>query len=190
MMTHAAGAAVARAPERDGPRAGRAGGEARADREPLAAAAGAGPPASPWRFARWRRPSSTRSISITTCSTCRARACRRWNLKRTSFALGAHQVGAVRRRHRHQPAAGRRARAAAYQPARGGQRRVHHRLPGEDQTRKLAMVGDIKRELASVHFDEPDPKPVDLQELSAHALLAARLPRRGAGRGAEGRSRT
>ena len=35
-----------------------------------------------------------------------------------------------------------------------------------DQTRKLALVGDIKQELASVHFGEPDPKPVDLQELS------------------------
>jgi hopanoid biosynthesis associated RND transporter like protein HpnN len=35
-----------------------------------------------------------------------------------------------------------------------------------DQTRKLALVGDIKRELASVRFAEPDPKPVDLQELS------------------------
>ena len=29
------------------------------------------------------------------------------------------------------------------------------------------MVGDIKQELASVRFGEPDPKPVDLQELSA-----------------------
>jgi hypothetical protein len=37
----------------------------------------------------------------------------------------------------------------------------------EDQTRKLGVVGDIKRELASVHFTQPDPKPVDLQELSA-----------------------
>jgi uncharacterized protein len=37
----------------------------------------------------------------------------------------------------------------------------------EDQTRKLAMVGDIKQELASVCFETPDPNPVDLQELSA-----------------------
>jgi hopanoid biosynthesis associated RND transporter like protein HpnN len=36
-----------------------------------------------------------------------------------------------------------------------------------DQTRKLAMVGEIKRELASIHFPKPDPRPVDLQELSA-----------------------
>ncbi|MCX6927035.1 MAG: MMPL family transporter, partial [Verrucomicrobia bacterium] len=37
----------------------------------------------------------------------------------------------------------------------------------EDQTRKLPMVGNIKRELASVRFGAPDTKPVDLQELSA-----------------------
>ncbi|HOX58755.1 MAG TPA: MMPL family transporter [Candidatus Paceibacterota bacterium] len=37
----------------------------------------------------------------------------------------------------------------------------------EDQTRKLAIVGEIKRELASLRFAEPDPQPVDLQELSA-----------------------
>ncbi|MGD0262604.1 MAG: MMPL family transporter [Verrucomicrobiota bacterium] len=36
----------------------------------------------------------------------------------------------------------------------------------EDQTRKLALVGDIKQELSSVRFADPDPKPVDLQELS------------------------
>ncbi len=37
----------------------------------------------------------------------------------------------------------------------------------EDQTSKLGLVSDIKRELASVHFAEPDTKQVDLQELSA-----------------------
>ena len=43
-----------------------------------------GPPASRWRCAPWRPRSSTKSTSITTCSTCRARACRPWNMKRTS----------------------------------------------------------------------------------------------------------
>jgi hypothetical protein len=37
----------------------------------------------------------------------------------------------------------------------------------EDQTKKLGLVSDIKRELAPVHFSDPDPRPVDLQELSA-----------------------
>jgi hypothetical protein len=37
----------------------------------------------------------------------------------------------------------------------------------EDQTGKLGLVNDIKRELATVHFAEPDSMPVDLQELSA-----------------------
>ncbi|MBP7976866.1 MAG: MMPL family transporter [Verrucomicrobia bacterium] len=37
----------------------------------------------------------------------------------------------------------------------------------EDQTRKLAVVGQIKQELAAVRFSEPDPRPVELQELSA-----------------------
>ena len=36
----------------------------------------------------------------------------------------------------------------------------------DDQTRKLAIVGDIKRELSSVRFEPPDPNPVDLRELS------------------------
>ena len=36
----------------------------------------------------------------------------------------------------------------------------------EDQTRKLATIEDIKQDLASVCFEAPDPKPVDLQELS------------------------
>ncbi len=36
----------------------------------------------------------------------------------------------------------------------------------EDQTRKLAVVGEIKRELSALRFAEPDPGPVDLQELS------------------------
>ena len=36
----------------------------------------------------------------------------------------------------------------------------------EDQTRKLAMIGDIKLELCTFLFDDPDPKPVDLPKLS------------------------
>ena len=36
----------------------------------------------------------------------------------------------------------------------------------EDPTRKLRMIADLKRELAPVRFDEPDPRPVDLDELS------------------------
>jgi hopanoid biosynthesis associated RND transporter like protein HpnN len=36
----------------------------------------------------------------------------------------------------------------------------------EDPTRKLALIGGLKKELCSVHFDQPDPKPVDLTELS------------------------
>jgi uncharacterized protein len=37
----------------------------------------------------------------------------------------------------------------------------------ENQTNKLALVGGIKQELCNVRFAAPDPKPVDLQELSA-----------------------
>jgi hopanoid biosynthesis associated RND transporter like protein HpnN len=37
----------------------------------------------------------------------------------------------------------------------------------EDQTHKLALVGDIKEELSSVSFHNPDPKPVNIEELSA-----------------------
>jgi uncharacterized protein len=40
------------------------------------------------------------------------------------------------------------------------------RFLSEDQTRKLAIVGDIKKELAPISFPEPDPAPVDLSELS------------------------
>jgi len=36
----------------------------------------------------------------------------------------------------------------------------------EDQTRKLTLVGDIKQELGTVRFADPDQKPVDLEELS------------------------
>ena len=43
------------------------------------------------------------------------------------IALGG-QVRFVRSRNRHQPATSRRARAAAYQPPSGGQRRFHHQL--------------------------------------------------------------
>jgi hopanoid biosynthesis associated RND transporter like protein HpnN len=36
----------------------------------------------------------------------------------------------------------------------------------EDQTRKLAIVGELKRDLASLHFPDPDPAPVDIPTLS------------------------
>jgi len=36
----------------------------------------------------------------------------------------------------------------------------------EDQTRKLAMIGELKQEISSIHFAEPDPAPVNLTELS------------------------
>jgi uncharacterized protein len=51
-------------------------------------------------------------------------------------------------------------------PAVAGVDSIAGRL-SKDQNRKLVVVGDIKRELASLHFAEPDSKPVDLQELSA-----------------------
>jgi len=41
------------------------------------------------------------------------------------------------------------------------------RFLAEDQTRKLAVVGEIKRDLASVRFAVPDPRPVDIPELSS-----------------------
>ena len=63
---------------------GDAGGEAGAHREPLAAAAGLDRRPDGGAVRAWRRRRSTRSISITTCSTCRAKACRRWSLRRTS----------------------------------------------------------------------------------------------------------
>jgi hopanoid biosynthesis associated RND transporter like protein HpnN len=37
---------------------------------------------------------------------------------------------------------------------------------GEDQTHKLAMVGEIKQLLAALRFEEPDTKPVNIPELS------------------------
>jgi hypothetical protein len=37
----------------------------------------------------------------------------------------------------------------------------------EDQTVKLRVVGEIKEELAPIHFSAPDPRPIDLRELSA-----------------------
>jgi len=37
----------------------------------------------------------------------------------------------------------------------------------EDQTGKLPIVGEIKRDLASVHFAEPDRRPVNIPELSS-----------------------
>src|SRR6266567_3477648 len=36
----------------------------------------------------------------------------------------------------------------------------------EDQTRKLGLVNDIKCDLAPIHFDPPDPRPVAIPELS------------------------
>lgn len=36
----------------------------------------------------------------------------------------------------------------------------------EDQTRKLRMIREIKRELSGLHFAEPDPRPVSVPELS------------------------
>lgn len=36
----------------------------------------------------------------------------------------------------------------------------------EDQTRKLALVSEIKKEVAPIHFAEADPGPIDLSELS------------------------
>ncbi len=41
------------------------------------------------------------------------------------------------------------------------------RFLSEDQTRKLDMVGNIKRELSSLRFNQPDLQPVNLQEFSA-----------------------
>ncbi len=42
---------------------------------------------------------------------------------------------------------------------------IAHYLGG-DQTRKLALVGDIKASLAPIQFRPPDPAPVKLEELS------------------------
>ncbi len=36
----------------------------------------------------------------------------------------------------------------------------------EDQTRKLALIGELQQEIASIHFAAPDPAPVNLNELS------------------------
>src|SRR5439155_10955175 len=36
----------------------------------------------------------------------------------------------------------------------------------EDQSRKLGLVGEIKRGLGAICFPEPDPRPVDVPELS------------------------
>jgi predicted RND superfamily exporter protein len=41
------------------------------------------------------------------------------------------------------------------------------RFLAEDQSRKLGLVGDIKCDLASVHFEPPDPRPVSISELSS-----------------------
>jgi hopanoid biosynthesis associated RND transporter like protein HpnN len=41
------------------------------------------------------------------------------------------------------------------------------RFLNENQTKKLALVGQVKQELADIHFPEPDRGPVNLSELSA-----------------------
>src|SRR5206468_10302475 len=40
------------------------------------------------------------------------------------------------------------------------------RYLSEDQTRKLELVGEVKRELAPIRFDELDLEPVTIPELS------------------------
>jgi len=51
-------------------------------------------------------------------------------------------------------------------PAVSGVESMAGRL-SEDQTARLALVGEIKEELSSVSFHEPDPEPVDIEGLSA-----------------------
>ena len=41
------------------------------------------------------------------------------------------------------------------------------RFLAEDQSRKLGLVGDIKCDLASIHFEPPDPRPVVIKDLSS-----------------------
>ena len=36
----------------------------------------------------------------------------------------------------------------------------------DDQTEQLKLVREIKSELAPIHFDKPDPGPVNIPELS------------------------
>lgn len=40
------------------------------------------------------------------------------------------------------------------------------RFLAEDSTRKLAMIGNLKQEISSIHFPAPDARPVDLTRLS------------------------
>jgi len=40
------------------------------------------------------------------------------------------------------------------------------RFSTKDEARKLAMIGEIKRALADIRFAEPDPRPVNVTELS------------------------
>src|SRR5262249_28832893 len=40
-------------------------------------------------------------------------------------------------------------------------------LLSENQTNKLKMIGELKRDLASIRFAEPDARPVNIPELSA-----------------------
>jgi hypothetical protein len=51
-------------------------------------------------------------------------------------------------------------------PAVAGIESMTHYLT-EDQTHKLEMIGQIKQELAGVHFAEPDARPVKLPDLSS-----------------------
>ena len=52
----------------------------------------------------------------------------------------------------------------------------------EDQTNKLAVVGEIKQELASIRFGRAGRQAGRSRGAERNALLLARLPRRGAGR--------
>ena len=157
---------------------GQLGGEAGADREPLAAAAGADRRRHAGAVRGWRPRSFTRSISITTCSTCRARVAGGGISRRTSSDSTPKSV-LVRRRDRHQPAAGRRARATAYEPAGGCQHRFHYRFPGRRPDPETGLGGRHQAaSCVSVRFDEPDLKPVDMRGTERHALLPTRLPGR------------
>ena len=163
---HAAGAAAARAPECDGPRTGRASRRSGRASRTSGCSGRSGPPASRWRCARWRRRRSTRSISITTCSTCRAKGLPAVEFEKELIRLGRPSpclFGAVIATNLQQAVA--LEQQLTNLPAVASVDSITSFL-SEDQTRKLAMVGEIKQELASMHFADPDPKPVDLQELS------------------------
>ena len=76
------------------------------------------------------------------------------------------QVCPLRRGHRHQPPACHRPRTTDYQPLlRLGIDSIT-RFLAEDQTHKLALVAEIKKNLASIRFPQPALDPVNLTELS------------------------